>query len=366
MTWAVPYDKMTATGKIGMEEDTSIVACGGCDANRTVDHLEAESYKSLFWQFFLATNGLLFLVVALLAKAHGMPVLKLCAKIPACGFLFASLFCCFKHFIWTIRRRNLYETIAFVDDDGDGELKPLPKVVGWCKWSDKYRDWHDVHHCDDGARLAIMNEIRRNKYKFGGTYHQQGEFGCPVMEDGTVYIVTMRSWGSIMADVWGGDYCEYAWSDAMGEVPRKSATPVEKTEEDIKAEQEAKKESEAKWRKSQEERERKMEEKNERNRKAVTTFVNSLSRRFTGHSTALVKYLRTELPGMLERSRDSSHGDDWKWVLNEKERARIEKENEKKRKEWLENFKKNGMDFLVNGSDAVENEKCEELPNGDC
>lgn len=322
-----------------MEEDTSIVACGSCDANRTVDHLEAESYKSLFWQFFLATFGLLFLVVALLAKAHGMPVLKLCTKIPACGFLFASLFCCFKHFIWTIRRRNLYETIAFVDDDGDGELKPLPKVVGWCKWSDKYRDWLDVHHRDDGARLAIMNEIRRNKYKFGGTYHQQGEFGCPVMEDGTVYMVSMRSWGSMMAEVWGGDYTEFAWADVCGDIPSNAATPAEKTEEDLVTEKEMAEKAKAEWEKLEAERATELKEKEKKNHKAVTTFVGSLSRRFSGDCVSLAKYLRAELPGILERSHDTAHGDDWKWVLSERERARVAKENEKKRKKWLKKWK---------------------------
>lgn len=102
------------------------------------------------------------------------------------------------------------------------------KVIGWTKYDAYHRDWRDITRTEEewaDAEQAIVDEIRRRKYKFGGNYHQYGKTGCPVMSDGSLFMVSMRGWGDIMSRVWGGDYCEYAWSDAMGRVPPQMRRP---------------------------------------------------------------------------------------------------------------------------------------------
>jgi hypothetical protein len=54
------------------------------------------------------------------------------------------------------------------------------------------------------------------------------------MNNGKIFFVSMREWGQMMADVWGGTYCDYAWQDDMkkdggGKVPSKYAEPKGKT-----------------------------------------------------------------------------------------------------------------------------------------
>ena len=80
------------------------------------------------------------------------------------------------------------------------------------------------------AENAVIDCIRRNGFKFGGSYHQYGDFGMPMFEDGTVYLCSMRHWGSIMAEAWnvedkrGYGYVMFAWegdmSDDGGKVPK--------------------------------------------------------------------------------------------------------------------------------------------------
>ena len=79
------------------------------------------------------------------------------------------------------------------------------------------------------AENAVIDCIRRNGFKFGGSYHQYGDFGMPMFEDGTVFFCSMRHWGSIMAEAWnvedkrGYGYVKFAWEDSMadngGKVP---------------------------------------------------------------------------------------------------------------------------------------------------
>lgn len=80
------------------------------------------------------------------------------------------------------------------------------------------------------AEEAVIESIRRNRFKFGGTYHQNGEHGLPMFEDGSVFFVSMRAWGDVMARAWSGlentvyDYIDFAWENDMpndgGKVPK--------------------------------------------------------------------------------------------------------------------------------------------------
>jgi len=58
------------------------------------------------------------------------------------------------------------------------------------------------------ARATVIDEIRKNNYHFTGSYHQEGEFGCPVIDDKYYFQVTQREWGSIMADAYPNE-CYY-------------------------------------------------------------------------------------------------------------------------------------------------------------
>ena len=80
------------------------------------------------------------------------------------------------------------------------------------------------------AEEAVIESIRRNRFKFGGTYHQYGEHGLPMFEDGSVFFASMRAWGDVMARAWSGlenrcyDYLDFAWENDMpkdgGKVPK--------------------------------------------------------------------------------------------------------------------------------------------------
>ena len=125
----------------------------------------------------------------------------------------------------------------------------LPKVIGWTKWNDsllRFEDSGDGMLRYEDAEQAVINEIRKRKYKFGGYYHQYGDAGCPIMENHTVFLATMRQWGDMMSRVWGGDYCEYAWEKELGRIPKASKPDTAKTmTKDEKDARDAKRRAEA-------------------------------------------------------------------------------------------------------------------------
>lgn len=86
------------------------------------------------------------------------------------------------------------------------------RIIGWTHYDDPTREelfpigdevsWEQVKEVED----AIVEELRSKGYKFSGYYHQNGDYGCPVFENGKWYGVSFRRWGSIMAEA----YPEYA------------------------------------------------------------------------------------------------------------------------------------------------------------
>ena len=99
------------------------------------------------------------------------------------------------------------------------------KIIGWTSWGNpKYTKTSDLGGGLSWAQICekeaiIVSEIVRNGYKFDGEYHQNGEFGVPVFDDGTVYEVSKRVWGDIIARAYpkeinnsdGMGYCIGAW-----------------------------------------------------------------------------------------------------------------------------------------------------------
>lgn len=93
------------------------------------------------------------------------------------------------------------------------------KIIGWGKYSpDKYEYMDEKEECE--AEKIIVSELRKNNYHFNGFYHQNGEKGCPIFDNGKQYRTTMRNWGAIMAEAFPDeikDFLEYsawAWTDA--------------------------------------------------------------------------------------------------------------------------------------------------------
>ena len=70
------------------------------------------------------------------------------------------------------------------------------KVVRWTEWNDDYHfDYKDIEE----VSKAVAAELRSKGYHFDGHYHQNGDYGVPVLDDGRFVQVTQRSWGGIMA-----------------------------------------------------------------------------------------------------------------------------------------------------------------------
>lgn len=86
----------------------------------------------------------------------------------------------------------------------------------------------------DEAEQVVVESSRRNGFKFGGGYHQYGEFEMPLFDDGTVFFVSWRHWGDLMYRAWnpGGNdphgYCWYAWETDIPEAEYK--TPEAETD----------------------------------------------------------------------------------------------------------------------------------------
>lgn len=80
-------------------------------------------------------------------------------------------------------------------------------------WNLLHTDSIDVSIADSlykNARQAVIEDIRNNNYHFSGEYHQNGDFGCPIIDDEYSFEVSQREWGSIMADAYPDeDYTIY-------------------------------------------------------------------------------------------------------------------------------------------------------------
>lgn len=96
------------------------------------------------------------------------------------------------------------------------------KIIGWTHWDDlRFKEDTSTMEEDLERRRMISEELRKKGYKFNGYYHQDGEFGVPVFDDGTTYQCTFRTWGGIMANAYpkevdnsdGYGYVAWAWYD---------------------------------------------------------------------------------------------------------------------------------------------------------
>lgn len=187
--------------------------------------------------------GAMCFIISLVAREDS-PHVAFCSLVSALVFYGASTILSFRNIMELRRERGPFK---------------LPKIIGWTHYNANYKSYDsDMRSQIDwaNAEQAVVDEIRRNRYKFGGNYHQYGLYGCPVFDDHTVFMVSMRHWGSIMARVWGGDYCSYAWEDDMGRVPNKKAEGLMMSAEEIEARNKEQEKIRAEWDKNRLEREK--------------------------------------------------------------------------------------------------------------
>lgn len=52
----------------------------------------------------------------------------------------------------------------------------------------------------------VVKEVREKGYHFDGTYHQNGEYGMPLFDNGKYFATSMRTWGLIMAKAFPEEY----------------------------------------------------------------------------------------------------------------------------------------------------------------
>lgn len=95
------------------------------------------------------------------------------------------------------------------------------KVVKWTNWYDpEYLGREHDGIYEQSVLEAIASDLRNHGYKFTGDYHQNGDYGAPVLDDGTICQYSLRGWGRVMSlaysdeidDSDGMGYCVWAWS----------------------------------------------------------------------------------------------------------------------------------------------------------
>lgn len=192
---------------------------------------------------YLIMLGSVCFIISLVARENSAHV-AFCSLASAVIFYGVSTILSFRNILELRRERGPFK---------------LPKIIGWTHYNANYKSY-DFNARSQiewaNAEQAVVDEIRRKRYKFGGNYHQYGLYGCPVFDDHTVFMVSMRHWGSIMARVWGGDYCSYAWEDDMGRVPNKNAEGLMMSAEEIEARNKEQERIRAEWEKNRQEREK--------------------------------------------------------------------------------------------------------------
>lgn len=93
------------------------------------------------------------------------------------------------------------------------------KITGWTWWENpEYEDLPNELY--DEAKSCVVEELRKHGYKFTGSYHQNGDFGVPIIDDVWLFQVSQRTWGNLMVTAYpdeiddsdGYGYTEWAWT----------------------------------------------------------------------------------------------------------------------------------------------------------
>ena len=108
------------------------------------------------------------------------------------------------------------------------------KITGWTEFGDpKYEEMYPIgentdrpwSEIEDVERL-IAEELRNRGYRFTGSYHQEGDYGVPIIDNRWRFECSCRTWGAIMLMAYpesidnsdGLGYTEWAWLPPTDEV----------------------------------------------------------------------------------------------------------------------------------------------------
>lgn len=92
------------------------------------------------------------------------------------------------------------------------------KVTGWTWWENpEYEDLPNELY--DEAKTCVAKELLEHGYKFTGDYHQNGDYGVPIIDNKYLFMTSMRVWGHMMVRAYpdeiddsdGYGYTEWAW-----------------------------------------------------------------------------------------------------------------------------------------------------------
>lgn len=96
------------------------------------------------------------------------------------------------------------------------------KIVKWDMFDTrKYDDFENQEERETAIRI-LVDDIRKNRYHFSGYYHQNGESGAPVFDNGKQLQFSLRGWGGVMAEAYpdeaggsdGTGCCAWSWKNA--------------------------------------------------------------------------------------------------------------------------------------------------------
>ena len=105
------------------------------------------------------------------------------------------------------------------------------KIVGWTYYENpQYEEMFPIgNSCTieqiEEVKDIIAKELRDKGYKFNGYYHQDGDYGVPIFDNGMTFTCTFRTWGGIMARAYpdeidnsdGYGYLVWAWTIPDGQ-----------------------------------------------------------------------------------------------------------------------------------------------------
>ena len=98
------------------------------------------------------------------------------------------------------------------------------KVTSWTDWDDsRYKEL--PNDLLESAKYAVIKELRHRGYKITGGYHQNGDYGVPVINGRYLAKYTQRHWGWLMAKAYPEEidnrdnlaYTVWAWLVPDGE-----------------------------------------------------------------------------------------------------------------------------------------------------
>lgn len=108
------------------------------------------------------------------------------------------------------------------------------RIIKWDKMDEtQYPKMCDIENIQM-AKDLIIKELREKGYHFSGEYHQNGEYGAPVFDNGEQYHTTLREWGAIMAEAYPDEvdnsnqegYRVWAWKNLYAHMQTPAKYPI--------------------------------------------------------------------------------------------------------------------------------------------